>query len=108
MDTLAIILIIAAAIVFSLAFVRVTGQRRRSRALRRERLDMQARGHRQEAGALSAKADELAPQAEEHRRVAEEHITQARELEDRAARAQRAAALHEERATEVEAELGSR
>jgi hypothetical protein len=108
MDTLLFILVAAVAIVLLLAFVRLTGQRRRERALRRERLGMTARGHRQEADAHSAKAEELAPMAEEHRRAAEEHIVEARDLEDRAAREQRAAAFHGERASETEAELSRR
>jgi hypothetical protein len=86
MDTLVVILIVAAAIVLALAFVRIVGQRRRERTLDRDRLGRQVTGHRQQAESLAAKADDLAPQAEEHRFAAEEHVAQARELEDEAAR----------------------
>jgi flagellar biosynthesis/type III secretory pathway M-ring protein FliF/YscJ len=122
-----VLIIIAVLIVLAALVTFIMRRRRAERDQLRERLNMEAQGHRQELEANSAKALESEQQAEQHRRqfeehrdeadrlrreaeekerLAEEHATTASELDGRSERARTAASRHDERASDVEERLG--
>jgi len=89
-----IAIVVGALIVLALVAMFIT-RRRKQTELLRERQASEAAGHRQEADAHAAKAQELAPEAEALRREATEHAALA---EEEAARAEEL----DKRATQVE------
>lgn len=119
MSTALIVVIVVVAVVALVAVSLLLGKRRAARKEEaRARLGRDAEGHRQEAGAHAARAQDLGPEIEAERRAADEHEAIAREhaakaeehgskadeLSDRSARAGRSAAFHDERAAEAERE----
>ena len=101
--------------------------RRARRAELRDRLGMEAAGHRQELQANAAKAQEadqaakghrrqfehhrdeaerFRREADEHERLAEEHAATASELDGTGERARTAASRHDDRASDAEQRLG--
>ncbi|MDX6708962.1 MAG: hypothetical protein QOK16_2352 [Solirubrobacteraceae bacterium] len=89
-----------------LAVLAVSRMRAREtdRAIRHEKLEAVADGHREMVDAHAVSIEELRPKAEAHRRTAEHHARLADELEARIAREERHAQFHEERAQATEQE----
>jgi hypothetical protein len=103
--------IVAISIIVFVAFVllgvlAVSRMRAREagRAIRHEKLEAVADGHREMVASHTVAIEELRPQAEAHRRAAADHARLADELEARIAREQRHAQFHEERAQATEQE----
>jgi len=119
MDPITIIAIVAGVLIVAL-LVFIGARAVRAADRRRAELDANARGHREQADANVAKAQELAPKREmhldaaarhedeaaRHAEQADAHREEAEELARRSELAGRAAARHDELAADAEQQLG--
>jgi outer membrane murein-binding lipoprotein Lpp len=102
----AVAIVLAVAVVLTLAWFAGSRlmDRSRERRVQREKLESVASGHREMAAAHESSVDRLEPEVEAHREAAAEHARAADELEERIERERRQARFHEQRASETEGE----
>lgn len=96
-------MIVVVCLVLAWVVMRVRA-REKQRALRRERLDSVAEGHREMAEAHADSLEGLRDQALTHRQAAVDHTRKAEQLEQRIEQKERQAAFHEDRALETQHE----